>query len=124
MFWLLEVPNLRKRLAKFDIHVVPKGVWEAREELDKWALDLVNRTEEDIAEASLERTHDGDHPVVYSKLRRAVINEQQIEGMNQHFEIANECLDYLNWKGRSITNRIALKLTSVCSGDSRWVRYI
>lgn len=124
MFWLLEVPNLRKWLTNFGICVTPKWIWEARGELDEWALGLINRTEEYLAEADAKQTRDGDHPVVYNQLRRAMNNEQEMERMNQRLEIASECLDQLGLLPHTIRKRIALKLTNVYSGDSRCIRYI
>ena len=77
------------------MHVVPKEVWEARGKLDEWALDVVDRTEKDVAEANLESIRDGDYPVVYNQLKRAMTDEHQFEGIDQHLEIASECLDHL-----------------------------
>ena len=103
MYWLREVPDIRKRLAQIGIKIVPDWVWEARRSFDESILSMVDRTEEQIHAKWAQSSHDGDNPAVYRLLRLNPINgiyskesdplpTLQIDHRNQ---IGSECLDHL-----------------------------
>ena len=103
MFWLLDAPKTRLWLSKLGVHVVPQWVWKAREDLDQWALRIVNQTEEAMSEVATDDMKDGDFPVVYNQLKIARVKEDQQGAQTLHAKIpserpsqlASECLDHL-----------------------------
>ena len=103
LFWLLEHPNLVKKLRKIGIHVVPKWYKLADDNFDKWGLTLIDNAEKRIQDGLVEeRTVSGDMPIVYAQLKEAIAGEQKLEGgmkfhtsPQQRLELASECLDHL-----------------------------
>ena len=117
MFWLLEAQNLRMWLTKFGIHIVPRWVWEARNNLEQWALQLVDATEADLSMVAANKMQDGDYPVVYHRLKVTKEVEQQKGEVG--VSSAGECLDHL---GISLHSSIAvMELTPGNSSDPRCV---
>ena len=103
MFWLLDAPKIRIWLSKLRIHVVPSWVWKAREDLDQWALRIVNQTEKAMSEVAADDMKDGDFPVVYHQLKTSMVKEDRQLGQTLHAktpwerpsQLASECLDHL-----------------------------
>ena len=103
MFWLLDATQMRLWLSKLGVNVVPLWVWKAREDLEQWALRIVNETEKAISEVAVDDMEEGDFPVVYNQLKVARIKEDQQVAQSLHAkspserpsQLGSECLDHL-----------------------------
>ena len=126
-FWLVEAPNLRRWMARFGVHVVPKTMWHARKQLEHWLLPLVNETEEFLAESGHESPKHGEFPSMYSAMKTAVADERETifsaesmaRAIDGTLERASECLDHL---GELQTITKENWLTRFCSGHERHLR--
>ena len=102
MFWLLELPTMTKWLTKFGIHIVPSWSLKAHNDLDQWALQMVDKAEKAVSEKPAALMLPEDCPVVYSQLRLSLTVEQQSDDRGQdmapsprqRLELASECLDH------------------------------
>ena len=103
MYWLLELPKLTKWLTRFGISILRKLSTQAHNDLDEWALQMVDKAEKAVMENPAADMLAGDCPVLYSQLRLSLAAEQQIEERRhnvapsplQRLELASECLDHL-----------------------------
>ncbi|KAL9099682.1 MAG: hypothetical protein Q9163_004856 [Psora crenata] len=103
MFWLLEMHGLRRWARVFGVKLVPDWIWEARRNLDQWALRMVDNTEEAIGMKSVNDTPDGEFPVVYNQLKLALAQERHMKGIDltlgppaeERLQLASECLDHI-----------------------------
>lgn len=104
-YWPQEWPRLYAWLASLGYDLSPKHVDYANSEIEKWALGLC-----DVAEASFQQgvasgeqdsISVGDHPVVYSQLKTAMLKDEARTSFEKpcpdqfRFEIASELLDHL-----------------------------
>ena len=103
MFWLLELPQLTKWLTKFGVSILPKWSTTAHNELDQWALQMVDKAEIEVLGKPAADMLPGDCPVLYTQLRLSLAAEQQIQERRenvapsplQRLQLASECLDHL-----------------------------
>ena len=117
MFWSLELPSLTKFLAKIGIHVVPSSVRKARESLEAWAMERVDRTEVNIKEVGVDDMNDGDYPIFYNQLRTMIIRAQQMSIDERRIELASECLDQLGRFIGTLSTKAMSKMTFLYSRD-------
>ncbi|KAL8637389.1 MAG: hypothetical protein Q9228_005330 [Teloschistes exilis] len=103
MFWLVEMPGLRRWLEKWGVTVVPNLVGEARKGLERWGLEMVDKAEDAMREVSIRSSLDDDLPIVYNQLKLALAKERQSKGIDaasdvpqeERLQLASECFDHM-----------------------------
>ena len=136
MTWMQELPNLMNWLIGMGVPVVPQSCQKARQNLESWMLELVDRTqlalEETPDEASKALLPSGTFPILYHHLASSLAKEDDAKGIGgdkqdyprRRLELASEFLDHigmfniLEWENGLTSSLVATRDTFGNMGDS------
>ncbi|KAL9096626.1 MAG: hypothetical protein Q9165_001113 [Trypethelium subeluteriae] len=109
MFWLLELPNLTKWLARCGLPILPQSYYDARKGLADWAMKSLTAAEEGIPSQGFEELPTGDSPLLLGQIREEMIAEEKAKITSEkvskedptflrsesRLQLASECLDHI-----------------------------